>query len=64
MSLSISTAARSSPRYTEFVDFRDMRRFDDWCKTLGVTRNQLLSVVSEVGGNADAVRIRLGQRRG
>lgn len=63
MSVSIHAIAQSSPRYNEFVDFRDMRRFDNWCRTLGVTRHQLLSAVAEVGGNADAVRTYLKRRR-
>lgn len=64
MSVSIHATAQSSPRYSEFVDFRNMRRFDDWCRTLGVTRHQLISAVSVVGGDADAVRTYLKRRRG
>jgi len=64
MSVSIHTVAQASPRFHELVDFRDMRRFDDWCRTLGVTRHQLVSAVAEVGGDAEAVRLHLKRRRG
>lgn len=59
MSVTISAIAQSSPRYHEFVDFRDLRRFDDWCRTLGVTRHQLVSAVAAVGENAETVRLHL-----
>jgi len=63
MSVTISAIAQSSPRYNEFVDFRDMRRFDDWCRMLGVTRHQLISAVADVGEDAEAVRLHLKRRR-
>ena len=64
MSVSIHASAQASPRYSELVDFRDLRRFDDWCRTLGVTRHQLVSAVAAVGGDAEAVRMHLKRRRG
>jgi hypothetical protein len=63
MSVSIHALAQSSPHYSQSVDFRDMRRFDDWCRTLGVTRHQLISAVAVVGQDADAVRLFLKRRR-
>ena len=63
MSISIETAARSSRRFADLVDLSDMRRFDDWCRTLGVTRYQLAAAVSEVGDDADAVRQYFRRRR-
>jgi Protein of unknown function (DUF3606) len=63
MSVSIEAVVRSSPRFAEFVDMRDMRRFDDWCRTLGVTRNQLAVAIAEVGEDADEVRAFLRRRR-
>jgi hypothetical protein len=63
MSLSIEAAARSTRRFSDHVDLSDMRRFDDWCRTLGVTRHQLAAAVSEVGEDADAVRMYFRRRR-
>ena len=63
MSVSIETLARSSRRFADSIDLADMRRFDDWCRTLGVTRNQLATAVGEVGGDADAVRLYFRQQR-
>jgi hypothetical protein len=64
MSMSIHATVQSSQRYTEFVDFRNLRRFDDWCRTLGVTRHQLVNAVAAVGENAQAVRLYLKRRCG
>jgi hypothetical protein len=63
MSVSIQVNAQASRHYTEFVDFRNLRRFDDWCRTLGVTRHQLVSAVAVVGENVEAVRSYLRGRR-
>ena len=63
MSVSIESAIRASRRFAEYVDLRDMHRFDDWCRTLGVTRNQLASAVAVVGDDAGAVRMYLRRRR-
>lgn len=63
MSISIETAARSSSRFDELINLSDMRRFDAWCRTLGVTRNQLVIAVENVGEDANAVRDFLKCRR-
>ena len=63
MSISIEAVARSTRRFSDFVDLSDLRRFDEWCRTLGVTRHQLAAAVSEVGGEAEAVRTYLRRRR-
>jgi len=63
MSTSIETAVRTSRRFVDFVDMRDMHRFDDWCRTLGVTRSQLATAVAVVGDDAAAVRTYLRGRR-
>jgi len=63
MSVSIETVARSSQHFNEYVSMADMRRFDAWCRALGVTRHQLATAVSEVGENAEAVRAYLRRRR-
>jgi hypothetical protein len=63
MSLSIENTVRSSRHFADHVDLSDMRRFDSWCRTLGVTRNQLVTAVSEVGQQAEAVRAFLRRRR-
>jgi hypothetical protein len=38
------------------IDIRQPQQFDFWCRTFGVTRHQLASVVSAVGGNPEVVR--------
>jgi hypothetical protein len=38
------------------IDIRQLPQFDFWCRILGVTRHQLASLVSAVGGNPDVVR--------
>jgi hypothetical protein len=38
------------------IDIREPRQFDLWCRTLGLTRRQLASLVSTVGGNPEVVR--------
>ncbi len=63
MSISIETAVRSSRRFADYVDLSDMRRFDEWCRLLGVTRHQLAAAVSDVGEDADAVRAYFRRRR-
>jgi len=62
MSVSIEATAQSSVHYAEFVDFRNMRRFDDWCRTLHVTRRELIGAIAAVGEDAAAVRWYLRQR--
>lgn len=61
--MSIKTFVHASRRFTDSVDLADMRRFDDWCRTLGCTRNQLVAAVDQVGADADAVRTYFRQRR-
>jgi len=62
MSVSIESAVRSSRHFAEYVDLRDMQRFDDWCRTFGVTRHQLVSAIAEVGEDVGAVRAFLRRR--
>lgn len=38
------------------IDIRELKQFDLWCRTFGVTRHQLASVVSTVGGDPEVVR--------
>lgn len=38
------------------IDIRQPQRFDFWCRTFGVTRHQLASLVAAVGGNPEVVR--------
>ena len=38
------------------IDIRQPQQFDFWCRTFGVTRHQLASVVAAVGGNPEVVR--------
>jgi hypothetical protein len=38
------------------IDIRELQQFDLWCRTLGITRHQLASLVSTVGGNPEVVR--------
>jgi len=38
------------------VDIRQTDRLDHWCRTFGVTRQQLCNAVSAVGSNSDLVR--------
>lgn len=63
MSISIESVARSSRRFADHVDLSDLRRFDEWCRTLGVTRHQLAAAVGEVGEDAEAVRAYFRRRR-
>ena len=63
MSICIESAVRSSRHFDDLVSFGDMRRFDTWCRTLGVTRNQLVVAIEEVGQDAGAVRTYLKRAR-
>ena len=38
------------------IDVRQPQQFDFWCRTFGVARHQLASLVSAVGGNPEVVR--------
>ena len=38
------------------IDIRQPQQFDFWCRTFGVTRRQLASVISAVGRNPEVVR--------
>ena len=38
------------------IDIREPQQFDFWCRTFGVTRHQLASLVAAVGGNPEVVR--------
>ena len=63
MSLSIQAMTQASRSYADIVDFSDLRKFDAWCRTLGVTRHQLVTAVATVGNRSAAVREYLRQQR-
>ena len=38
------------------INIREIDQLDRWCRSFGVTRNQLTAAVSTVGANPDLVR--------
>lgn len=55
-SVSLHVAVVASRAFADLVDFSDVRKFDAWCRILGVTRNQLAHAVGTVGNGSQAVR--------
>jgi hypothetical protein len=45
------------------IDIQQVDLLDQWCRSLGVTRQQLCTAVSTVGGNADLLRRHFHNRR-
>ena len=43
-------------RFVASIDVCETGRMDMWCRTFGVTRQQLCAAVSDVGSNPDLVR--------
>jgi len=59
-----STAHVNSRHLRSGIDVRYIECLDLWCRTFGVTRQQLCNAVAIVGSNSDLVRrhLRCGNR--